>query len=179
MSAQPNRIVFTTEVKGLVSGSRSPREEREQREAMAVALAQPHRTGSDDRRLGTPLGRFCRRLRLRDELYDAGEQYCEIVRQAKAAKGFNVPGLAPGESDLGALTEEQIAAMREAAVLRLKKADEVLLAIMPRLPRAMERFAYDQLEPSLYDEDLIRHGLMKLAVSFGLLKLGINAEKVA
>ena len=56
MNSTTQRIVFTTEVRGIVR--RTPKEEAAQREIMAVALAQPHRRGSDDPRMATPLGRF-------------------------------------------------------------------------------------------------------------------------
>lgn len=145
-------------------------------DALSVGLAQPHRRGSDDTRLGTPLGRFCAAPRgagsvpLGDHCWHAGERYAEIVRDAKTAQGFDVHGWAPSDNAVFSLTPEQIEARRDLAVSRLREADAVLRAAVPRLPRIMERLCYDQLEPGPYDGDAIIHGLVLLAIEWGLLK---------
>jgi hypothetical protein len=176
-----DRIVFSTEARGLQAIDKAAQEERKRTDAeraqtMAVALAQPHRQGSTDPRLSEPLGRFCAAHRLKNECWRAGNQHAEVLRQAKAARGFKVPDLigAGGNSDL---TPQQIEAMREAAVIRERDAIAVLVTVMPRAPRAVERFVYDQLEPSIYDHDLLKHCLWKLAVHYGYIDLGVNRDK--
>lgn len=159
-----------------------------EKEALSVGIAQPDRRGfgADHRgatvegsafaRLWEPLGRFCATHALKDDCYRAGEAYDELLRQAKAAKGFIVPGLVAGENPIK-LTQAQIDAMREAAILREKKITGILRAIMPRAPGVMERLCYDRMEPSVYDEGLIKHCLLALADEFGFLDLGINRGK--
>jgi hypothetical protein len=51
----------------------------EPQEVRAVALAQPHRCGSDDWLLESPLGRFVRKHGLRQEVYDAAREYGRAV----------------------------------------------------------------------------------------------------
>ena len=156
---EAGKIVFTTEARGLAShsparGRQTPAQIKEAEEIMGVVKAQPHRRGSDDPRLSEPLGRFVASHNLRSECYDAGNRYAEIVKEAKSAMGFDVAGWAPGgQGDYG-LDEAQLQARKELALDRRKRADEVLMRLMPRLPRAMERFAYEQMEPSPYDHDL-------------------------
>lgn len=145
-------------------------EAREREETMATALAQPHRRGSDDIRLSEPLGRFCAAHKLRDECYNAGVRYAEIVGEAKTAQGFPVPGWTPGDSGFEKLTEAQIFAKKELAVQRLKDVNGALIAVIARLPRAMERVCFDQLAPAPADEAIIAHGLYRLAVDFGMIR---------
>lgn len=162
-------------------GDRRTRAERrkaaESADAMAVALAQPHRRGNADPRAQEPLYQFCEAHKCAEFCYRAGALYEETLRQSKAARGFEVPGLSRGEG--GILDEDEIEALREAAVLQEKKAQERLRMIMPRLPRAMERLCYDHLgPPSPYDEQIIKDGLVALAHDiYGLLDRGINADK--
>ena len=152
-------------------------EAAERERARSVVLAQPHRRGSEDPMAGDALWETCRRLRVRKELYEAGDRYGEIVRQDRAAMGLHVPGLSRGEGDGLDLTEAQQEAIRSAAKLKRERANAELLGIMQRAPRVLERLCYDRLPPSPYDDDVIRSGLLRLAVHFGMLKLGINAEK--
>jgi hypothetical protein len=77
-------------------------------------------------------------------------------------------------------TPEQIEALKEAAILRLKSSNAILAAIHPRLPRRMELLCYDRLPHSPYDEGIIAHGLLNLArFEYGLIDEGINAGKVS
>jgi hypothetical protein len=150
--------------------------QREQEDIMSVGLAQPHRRGSLEPRAGEPLFEFCAAHALAAFCYDAGAQYEQALRQAKAAKGFLVPGLFPGEND-GNLSQKQIEAMREASILRERKLSGLLRQIMPRAPAVMERLCFDQLPWSIYDESLIKQCLLALADGLGLIDRGINAEK--
>lgn len=152
-------------------------EQREREDTVSVARAQPHRRGSDDPRAGEPLFEFCRLHQLRSECYAAGNRYAEIVGEAKTAQGFSVPGWTPGDSGFEKLTFAQIEARKELALIKLKNAEAVLRAVMPRLPARMESLTFDQREPSPYDHGALRNGLWRLAVEFGLIKLGVNVEK--
>lgn len=155
-------------------GDRRPVQERieaaERADMLSVALSQPHRRGSDDPRASEPLWQFCRVQRLRDELYAAGERYGEIVRQAKAALGFRVPGLVAGEGERQALSEAQSAALRELARQYFDDANAILRRVMPRLPVRMEMLCYDARLPAPADEGVIIHGLVALAIEWGLLR---------
>lgn len=55
---------------------------------MAVVLAQPHRRGNRDQKCESALGRFCIRMKLREELHDAGKHYANITRLWRVAKGI-------------------------------------------------------------------------------------------
>lgn len=175
-------IVFSTEARGLIesrtSGYQTPAEIAATEETMRTALSQPHRTAfavdmpawvaaRQNKPLGTALGRFClcRKYRLGEHIYLAGERYGEIVREYKNAMGFDVYGWA--RIDGAYPTEAEMAARRDLAIRRKREVDEILLALMSRLPQAMERLCFDELEPSHYDEALIIDGLSLLAREFG------------
>lgn len=172
------------------AGDRRPAQERveaaERADAVSVALAQPHRAGSDDPRLAFPLGRFCATAWRNDhdfgrKMHAAGGSYAGDVRSLKVASGFHVIGseresmAAPnGDDDL---SPEEIQAMRANIFglrMALKRADELLLNVMPRLPRAMVRLCFDHDEPSPYDHEIIRHGLYRLALHYGHLEYSRN-----
>jgi hypothetical protein len=188
------RLVYSTEAHGLPSlqkmkDAQSERERREQADVMSVALAQPHRRGisaAESQRAGgrglrltTPLGRFCEANHLADGLYQAGIQYGEVCRAGKSAKGF-IAHKAGEQLGFGSsLTDAQIAAMNEAAMMRWASAEAVLRQIMQRLPAAMERMCFDDRDPSFYDRDLLKNGLFRLAIHFATIDRGINAEKGA
>jgi hypothetical protein len=170
-------------------GDRRPLQERldaaERIETLSVVLTQPHRrsagvldgqeVSSDDRRLGEPLFRFCMAHGLAEACYRAGEDYDRILRRAKIAKGFLGVEMMIGDGERSAtLTEAQIEALREAAVMAERRVNALLIAVMPRAPRVLERLCFDRLEPSPYDVDLIRNGLFVLAREFGMLDQGVN-----
>ena len=67
-------------------------------DAQSVALAQPHREGSDDPRLAFPLGRFCASTwrndrSWADRMHAAGVSYSVDVRAVKVARKFHVRGI--------------------------------------------------------------------------------------
>jgi hypothetical protein len=181
-----SRIIYTTDVKGL-SARQTPREEAERREIMSVALAQPHRAGSSDPRLATPLGRFVenswpRTDRLYFACYRAGCDYAKDVSAAKTARGFTVEGCG-GEQTRQSLISDfptfaQIAAQR-AVIAELDRvvarANETLIEVHARLPRAMERLCCTFGEPFPSDIGMLKNGLYRLAGHYGLLDRGINA----
>jgi len=143
-------------------------------EALVVALSQPHRR--DGKRAGDALAAYCERMRLRRECWAAGEQYDREVRAEKAAKGFDVIGQGH-VIDPEPLTEEEIEAKNQAAIMSLRAANEELLAVHARCPAAMERLCYNRLPPSPYDEAMLVAGLLGLARHYGLLDEGINRDK--
>lgn len=83
----------------------------------AQVCAQPHRAWAPDPldpRLGSALGRFTIRQRLRSELYDAGDQYAALFARWAAAKGIPHPtrrhmvggGLGPSDATVAAWWRE-------------------------------------------------------------------------
>jgi hypothetical protein len=153
------------------------KEQKERDEILSVALNQPHRRGSDDKKLCDPLGRFCSSRRLRDECHAAGVRYAEIVGEAKTAQGFRVPGWQPGFAGFEALTDEQKQARKEAALMRLKSANAAISPINYKLPWILEQFCFFQLELPWEREYVVELGLARLADHFGLIDRGINRDR--
>lgn len=169
-----DKIVYST-AQPIYSDPRElpPTEQAKERaENIAVALAQPHRRGSDDPRLGTALGRFCAAQRLGDHCWLAGGRHLEIVQDAKLAMGFSIRSGGWG-SDGGfqVMTDAELEARKELAMIRLRETDGVLRQVMPRLPAAMERLTYDDRDPSILDVGILVNGLAKLAIEWGFLKI--------
>ena len=149
-------------------------------EAMSVALAQPHRGGTG-LPLADPLVQFCfaeyyemgYAVTLRNECLDAGRKYAWESRAERRARGFFVvDSLGDAAPDL-TLTEEQIAAKNEAAIMRFSRTNDILRAIRDRLPRRMEMLCVDLMPPHPEDGDILRRGLFALVKHFGLLEPGI------
>lgn len=155
-------------------------------EAVSVALAQPHRGGSDDPRLAFALGRFCDRVwpndsQFADAMHRAGASYAAEVRAVLVAKGFHVVGCGsenpPPPPPKDNPTRKEIEAMR--AVIyglerTLERADELLRGVMDLCPRAMVRLCFDHEDPSIYDRDVLKRGLYRLALHYGHRKIGVN-----
>lgn len=160
--------------KAALSGYQTPAEEREAREMRSVALAQPHRRGNEDVRAGSPLWEACARLRLRQELYEAGEQYGEISANYKVTIDISGPGR--GIAGEVASDEEQTA-RAELAKDRYWKAINVLRRAHPMSQGVVERVCYDLRPLSPHEDVPFKRGVYSLAVHFGTLKLGINEEK--
>lgn len=147
-------------------------------EAVSVALAQPHRGGSDDPRLAFALGRFCDRAwpndsQFADAMHRAGASYAAEVRAVRVARGFHVvgsereQGRTPNSDDA---SPEEIDAMRATIYgleRTLERADDLLRGVMDRCPRAMVRLCFDHEDPSIYDTDVLKHGLYRLALHYG------------
>lgn len=138
-------------------------EAAERAEALSVALSHPHRAGSDDPRLATPLGRFCAGLKLGDHCRQAGERYREIIEDDKIARGFQVHGWAPSDRGYFGLTEAQLEARKELAIRRRREADEIARAVHSRAPWVMEKLVYEEMEPSPYDGSIIENVVVNLA----------------
>ena len=173
-----------------VPGDRRTAQERveaaERSEARSVALAQPHRSGSDDPRMAFPLWRYCVWTWPSDadhagQMYSAGVKYADDVRAVCIARGFHVVD-SEGDNGGGAnsadeLSPDEIKAARDniyALERTLERANELLRSVMPRLPAAMVRLCCDHGIPSIYDADTIKSGLYRLGVHYGIVKRGIN-----
>jgi len=186
IKAAADRIVFSTEARGLISHARAAKAEREriekEREAVEAQIkAQPHRREfqtlpSDwppgaETRLHASLGRFCARFRLRNELWLAGEDYESRVREARLAEGLPAGQVNILDGGVSSQTPEQIEARKQLALQRLNAAKGILFNISPKLPGAMLRLTVDSLEPYPREEDMLKHGLYRLAVELGFLKI--------
>jgi len=190
IKAAADRIVFSTEARGLISHARAVEEDRKAREAaraaeIAAVVAQPHRRGSYDPKRESALGRFCDDFKpfpLGDHCYRAGVRYAEIIGEAKTAQGFPVPGYEPPERGYW----EQCAkpncdkrdprssvclcsaqARKELALMRLRDADAILAAIFPGLPWQMYRLCFNSLDPAPQESDPLRRGLTALSDAWG------------
>lgn len=176
-------------------GDRRVREERqaalERARAMSVVLAQPHRQYDSLERLqalfgrlgtgglGEPFGRLCYDRKLGRHCWLAGGRYEEIVREARAAQGLRVPGLAPAEGDslsncddacppqVCAQSKDCRKARRQLALMRLRETNGWLISIMARAPFALERVVYGKLEPFPADVVLIEHCITILSDKWG------------
>lgn len=157
-----------------VSGYQTPAEEKDAKDWKSVAIKQPHRrdlANPEDPRAGLPLWDACCRLRLRQELYEAGEQYGEISANYKVT--IDISG--PGRGIAGEVaSEEQQAARAALAKDRYWKAINVLRGAHPMSQGVIERVCYDLRPLSPHDDVPFEKGVYSLAVHFGTLKLGIN-----
>jgi hypothetical protein len=166
-------------------------EAAERAKTMSVALAQPHRRGFSypaSPWLASPLGQFCKRSwpedhAIREVCYRAGNDYGRDVRAARVARGFFVDGInteARGEVPGGGVSDDEVMSAKcaiEDAETKVRGADEVLRAIFPRLPRAMEKLCCSLESPGPYDAGILQAGLWRLAGHYGLLDRGINSTK--
>ena len=152
----------------------TPAEEAEYEDNRSVALAQPHRRGSDDLRCGSELWEACRRMRLRDELFTAGERYGEISRAYKASLGIGVGNIGNGWApidDAQAIAAAKLAKDQYWACLR------VLRAAHHMASAALERVCYDNQPPLPSTQVPLKLGLYAVARHLGVLNLGINEDK--
>lgn len=157
-------------------------ERKTQAATLSVAVAQPHRRISADPRhpmLESPLGRFCLRTWPKDSVqrhfcHQAGNDYAKDVRDYQRACGFDVPGLnsKPGAAGSGDVTPEAVAEAalaKEAAKALVDSANAVLIPVMQRLPRAMERLCCTLEDPYPNDESILEAGLLRLAKHYDLV----------
>lgn len=143
-------------------------ETREQR--MATVLAQPHRKGLTDQRCENALGRFCIRMKLRSELYQAGEEYRNAIRRWRLAKGLPVEGAHSLGSGQDA-SPEQVARLFRAMV----DAQRVLVEDAGfRSHQAVRALIVEDLDLQATSESdgAAIDGLWALAEHFGLIKGG-------
>lgn len=162
--------------------------DRLREDMLSVVKSQPHRAGSDDKMLVDPLGRFCRKswpprsvgredfnADHRGVMYASGQRFAEIVHQHRVAIGLGSGSMTKAEGFSVDMTDEQRAAQCEAARIKREDAEAVLRAVDAKAVAAMTRIAVDELDPTPYQEDLIKHCLWALAVNFGFVKPGVRA----
>jgi hypothetical protein len=131
-----------------------------------VVLAQPHRRGNSDQRRSSPLGCFVIDHKLRDELYDAGNEYAALVRRLWAAKGVPVDqrgsaaGMGLGPSDATVRGWERDEEGIRTILMRLST--QTYLNI--RLITVEER----GIKPEFYGE--VVKGLRAIAIELGMMR---------
>lgn len=138
------------------------------RENMRQVAGQPHRRLAPDPldpRLENALGRFCVRMKLRPELYDAGQEWAAIVRRWRAAKGCPEPmlrgpqgsGLGPSDATVAAWTRLVVEVERE------------LSTHGAAVWFAARGVCIDDIEPTLENEEAAVVGLLEVAKALGRL----------
>lgn len=149
---------------------RHARQKRNQEAMMETVLAQPHRRGSRDQRCENALGRLVLRLKLRPELYDAGEEYRAIVARYRAARGVPI-GLrvvTPGPT-----REDQDAALARARTDNLRRriilCEHDLKADGIQALLTVRTLVLDGFDIGMDQDPYAVRGLKALAVSFGML----------
>lgn len=141
-------------------------EQETEKAIKAVVLAQPHRRGNLDQMAESALGRLVMARKLRSEVYHAGNEYADIVRRWRAAKGvpvdlrLNVGGGGDGPS------EETVADWgrkmeRVEAAVRLVSAERGL--------RLMNSVVLDCRDVSYLDEMVTCAALIEVTYTLGRL----------
>ena len=125
---------------------------KRQDEIMSVAVNQPHRRGNKSQWRESPWGRFCDDHKLREEIYDGGNAYADLLRRWRAAKGVPTElrlgiggsGLGPSDATVEAWTQ-RLATVRLNVVLRSSAsawlAVELLVVDNIEVPKASIRDA--------------------------------------
>lgn len=111
------------------------RASRADRNATAVALAQPHRRGNTDQLCESPLGRYVANHRLGRACYDAALDFAGLVRHFYRLKGIPLPcgdgyrgstsGLPPNPETARRITARLIRIERELAAVSRPGLDAV------------------------------------------------------
>jgi hypothetical protein len=166
---EPNGRPLRPTVAQLVELQRA-REETEKQ----VVLAQPHRRGERDQKAASALGRFCLRHKLEGELYQAGEDYGNLVRRWRIAKGIPVQGR-PGRS----LGLEPDGATVRAWGRRINEIEDRLLEGGPGILGAIGWLILSDCDPHPVNERAIIYGLRLLADELDLLKMGKHPYRPA
>lgn len=166
-----------------ISGSRADDTPTEV-EAKSVALAQPHRRGSDLDLDGTALGRFCRSHWAHDDRtlisrYDAGGKYAELVDKDRGVHGLSVRKCSIEiASETVLMTDEERDAYCDLCRIKRENAEAVMIPIAPgrRAVNVVYALAYDDRELSGRDHGVAINALYRLAVHFGWERVGFHAE---
>jgi hypothetical protein len=148
-------------------------------DAVSVALAQPHRAGSDDPLSGSALGRYClrrwpgeHRRGFREDRCEAGNRYAVVIDNDRVACGFS-PRLFGGVNGSDKLSEQELRDRRvECAKARADA--EAQIRDIPRAVAVMSRLCWEDRECGPYDEDVMFHALYRLAMHFGIQKRGFH-----
>jgi hypothetical protein len=161
------------------SGPRQPNGElqrrpaRDEREAcqLSVILNQPHRRGQanpTDQKHASAFGRFCLRMKLREEIYTASEKFGSLVRSWRAARGvptnlrLGVAGTGQGPSDEAVRAwGDRIASIEHA----------VLASCDSRGYLAIRTMILDEIDGDPRFDGFSRDAAFLLAVEMGCLSL--------
>ena len=146
--------------------------EKQAQKEMGVVLAQPHRNGSRDHRMGSALGRAVFRLTdendLRDKLYYAGEDYLRLVlrwrRAVGATDGFE--NREAGPSSIHEISPEEIRGWQN----RIARIDFFLAQLDHDAFLMTRKLILEDVDLPSTCDDLLRLGLGQLAIEFEYLK---------
>lgn len=141
--------------------------QREEAE-MSVVLSQPHRKGNRDQRCENALGRFIIRMKLRDELYTAGEEFATLTRSWRAAKG--VPAqLTRGPLGTGTGPSDKTVAEWGRKLIRVQAA---MIENTPEGWLQVRKLCLDDIDVDALGEGFAIDGLMVLARELGQISTG-------
>lgn len=141
--------------------------QREEAE-MSVVLNQPHRKGNRDQRCENALGRFVIRMKLRDELYTAGQEFETITRSWRAAKG--IPSqLTRGPLGTGNGPSERTVAEWTRTLIRVQRA---MQESTPEGFLEVRKLCLDNIDVDANGEGYAIDGLVVLARELGQLSTG-------
>jgi hypothetical protein len=143
----------------------------EERAARAVVLSQPHRKGSDSLLSGSALGRFClRRWRnesARQENWDVGERYAQLIDQERISMGLHPRQKAEIETyGIGGMTVAEQHEFRAEARAYLRDAEAAIREVDDRTVRIIRSLAYDDMDLRQDDEGRAYNGMYKLRIHF-------------
>lgn len=164
-----SRWLHETTARWRAQEAKSKKTEMDRADALAVALHQPHRKGSDDPRLESPLGRFCVSAvpPIPSHSYNAGVRYREIVLEARQAMGLPNPGWSAGGNGYSdGMDDAQIAKRVRDSRANQDRADATLKRIHLRLPRSMRDMCVLEIEHNQEDSTILRAGLVALDALF-------------
>jgi hypothetical protein len=159
---EPNGRLARPSLKQVLELRRMAEDEEKQ-----VVLAQPHRRGERDQRASCALGRFCLQNKLEPELYQAGEDYGNLVRRWRIAKGIPVQGR-PGPSKGTEPDEKTIRGWGR----RILEIEDRLLKAAPGVLGAIGWLILSDEDPQPVNAPALIYGLRLLADEMGICKIG-------
>ncbi len=135
-------------------------------QTLSVVLAQPHRRGNTDQKCSSALGRLVLARKLRSEVYDAGNEYADIVLAWRAARGVPiVVRLNMGGDGLGP-SDETVRDWRQ----RIDRIEAgVSLVASDKGLSLMNSICLDDQDPNFLDEIITCAALVELSYILGRL----------
>lgn len=147
-------------------------EQEKHAENTAVALAQPHRRGDADPRRVSAIGRFCQRMKLRHEIYEAAVDHLKVRKWWGAAVG-RPQGFENSESRGGAGPSDETV---RGWLNEMIAVDRLLVRIAPYRKNLFFRVAIDDVDQAPGpDDDLLVSALLDLAVFKGRMSARSSA----
>ena len=142
----------------------------EEREARSVALAQPHRMGSDSILAGTALGRFCLRW-WRDEgaqreYCDVGERYARLMDDERSSRGLSPRQHSENGCGLESMDHRARQEWRVRAASALQNASDAIREVDHRAVTAIQILVYEDRDILANLEGRAYNGLYRLRVHF-------------